>query len=145
APSRPRSRAPCEEWRLSRRSHHVPRTAAVRIVGGAGAFRRYHRRAERIRRATAAAEGRAIVRLLEPAQDLTTDALGGLVRFQCPDVEPPLGVEISQLPAQAQARFRDRANAAPLAVAHLERGPDQLLRRHVPGTTDDAGILVLDS
>src|ERR1017187_9089806 len=88
-------------------------------------------------------EGGAIVRLLDAAEDFATDAY---LRLKCGDlrnVEELLRVVCCELFAQAIAALRDCADAAPLAVGHLEDLADQFLRREVAGLVEDARVLVL--
>src|SRR5262249_33052812 len=66
------------------------------------------------------AERRALVRLLDAAQDLAADAQGRLLSTHGGHVEAALGVELGELFAEAVAAGGDGADAAPGAVAGLE-------------------------
>ena len=90
------------------------------------------------------AEGGAVVRLLDAAQDFAADADVRLERGDLGDVEELLGVVRGELLAQAVAAHRDGADAAPLAVAHLEDFADELLRGQIAGLVEDARVLVFD-
>src|SRR5579871_649070 len=59
------------------------------------------------------------------------------------DLEDTLGIVSAKLGTQSVAALRDRANAAPFAVTHLEDILDQLFRRRVALLSDDPAVLVL--
>ena len=118
--------------------------AAVGVVGGTGPFGRDHRRAQRRLRRAFAAERRAVVRLLQPLEDLPADADRRFLRLDAVDVEEPLGVVVAILVAQLEAALRDQADAPPLAVADLEDVVDQPPGRGVALGPDGPGVRVLD-
>ena len=103
----------------------------VGVVRSARALGRHHGRAQRMLRRAQRAEGRAIVRLLDAAQNLAADADLRLERGDLGNVEELLRVVRGKLLAQAVAAAGDGADAAPLAVADLEDLADQLLRRQI--------------
>ena len=100
--------------------------AAVGVVGGTRPFGRDHRRPQRRLRRAFPAERRAVVRLLQPLQDLPADADRRFLRSRCSSTsKQPLGVVVAILVAQLVAALRDQADAPPLAVADLEDVVDQ--------------------
>src|ERR1039458_6340815 len=120
------------------------KVAAVGVVRSARALGGDHGCAEGMLRIAERAEGRAIVRLLDAAQDFAADAY---LRLECGDlgdVEEFLRVVRSKLLAQTVPAARNGADAAPLAVAHLKDLADQLLRRQIAGLVEHARVLVLD-
>ena len=83
--------------------------AAVVVVGGAGALGRDHRRAERVLRRAAGAEGGALVRLELAPQHLAGAALAPApATLIVAQAEAQLGVEVGELLAQREAAPRDR-------------------------------------
>src|SRR5262249_61661269 len=93
APFPRRSPAPSSRSRPSRDGLRVP--PAVRVVRRACALGRNHRGAERMLGSTGRAERRAVVRLLQPAQDLAADAVSRLEGLDGADIEPTLGVPVA--------------------------------------------------
>src|SRR5262249_50711771 len=118
--------------------------AAVLVVGGARALGGDHRRAERAPRRALASERRAVARLLQAAEDQAAHAERRLMRLDGVDLEALLGVVLAVLPADPIARLRDRADAAPLAIADLEHLEHDVPCRAIAVARDRAGVLVLD-
>src|SRR5207302_5036590 len=100
--------------RTPERDGGLPMEPAEVVVGGAGALRRDHARADRGLRRAGGAEHLALPRLDDSLQDLTT--LAGL-RICYPHVRQritQLRVEGAELRAQPERALRDEAEAAPL-------------------------------
>src|SRR5690348_10581547 len=92
----------------------------IGVVGGAGAFGRYHGGAQRMQRRAGGAERRAIMGLFNPLEDLAADAPVVFPGVEVGDLEAPFGVVGAVLPAQLITAFGDGADAPPLLVARLE-------------------------
>src|SRR5664280_2855884 len=120
-----------------------PQVPAIGVIRGASAFRRNHRRSQRMLRIAFLAECRAIVRLLDAAQDLTADANLGLEGINLLHVEKTLGIMLAELPAQFVTAFRNRPHPSPFAIGDLKHLKNQFLRRLVPFPVQDARIFVL--
>src|ERR1017187_6037092 len=89
------------------------------------------------------AKGRAIVRLLDAAQDLTADANLGLQGIDLLNVEQLFRIMLAELPAQFVTAFRDGPHPSPLAIGDFKHIEYQSLRRLVPFPIQDARVLVL--
>ena len=72
--------------------------ASIGVISGASAFGGDHGGAERSLRRAKRPEGRTIVRLLNPLQDLPADTDRGLFGIDLFDFEEPLGIVINDLP-----------------------------------------------
>src|SRR5664280_1344728 len=120
-----------------------PQVPAIGVIGGTSAFRRNHRRSQRMLRITFLAECRAIVRLLDAAQDLTADANFGLEGIDLLHVEKTLGIMLAELTTQFVTAFRNRPYPSPFAIGDFEHIEHQLLRWLVPFPVQDARIFVL--
>src|SRR6185295_10261433 len=101
--------------------------AAVGEVGGAGALGRDHGRAQRALGRAGAPERRAIMRLLQAAEDLPADAGRRLQRLHGAYLESALGVELAELVPEPQAALGDGPDPSPLAIPDLEGRPHQPL------------------
>src|SRR5262249_34506516 len=84
-------------------------TSAIVIVSSACAFRRYHRRTQRILRGALHGESRALVRLLDALQDESADALRRLTRGLAGEREAPVGIVFLKSSAQLKATRRNFA------------------------------------
>ncbi len=82
------------------------------------------------------------MRFLQPLEHLPADAQARLLRLDVVHLEEALGVVVAVLVAQLEAAFGDQADAAPLAVAHLEDVLDQPPRRRVALDPHGPGVLV---
>ena len=98
------------------------------VISGAGAFRRHHRRPERVFRRAGFSEGRAVVRLLEPLKDQSADADARLGDLNAFDVEPLFRIKLGIGGAEPKAALRNRSDASPLAVGDFEDVADQAER-----------------
>ena len=120
---------------------------AIAVVGGAGALRRHHRRAERMLGRAARAEGRALGRLAaRPCRTRPLDALGRLVDADVGRRRSALGVE-----ARDSAARRPRPLCGISPMPRQLRGDDleDLARSArcagaLPSRRTDARVLVLD-
>ena len=83
------------------------------------------------------------MRLLQAPQNLPADAHLRLRGLQTIHLEQTLGVVVSVF-AESVAARRDRADAAPFAIAHFEDLVDQLFRRGIAVALNDPAILNLD-
>src|ERR1700722_16777446 len=116
----------------------------VRVVCGASALGRYHRRPQGMLGRTKCTEGRAIMRLANAAQDLATDTNFRFKRGDPRYLESVFRVLPGKLIAQMKAAQGNVANATPLAVADFKDAVDDRLRRLVSIRPENAGILVFD-
>ena len=121
------------------------RHTAILIIGGAGALRGHHQRAERPFRRALGAEHLAL-----PGFDGAFQHFAALARFWIRDAnvrnrEFAFGVEGGIGVAKADARMVDRPEAAPLKErAQLVDPQHRIQRRTVAGVGNDAGVLVFD-
>ncbi len=107
----------------------VPLTASSPILppGKKGALARDHRGAERAARRALFPKRRALVGLDQPLQHLAAVAERRLCGADIGHREARLGVEVAVRVAQPPAALRDRPDAAPAAVGHLEHVREHLL------------------
>src|SRR5690242_10356775 len=98
-------------------NHRRRQMPSVREVGRTRAFRRYHRRTQGILRRAGLAESRALVRLLQSAENLAADADRRFFRLQIGHLVDALGVEVFIRGTQTIATHGNRSDATPFAVA----------------------------
>ena len=113
-------------------SSHRSSVPPVRVVSGARAFGRHHRRAERMLGRAFFAERGTLMRLLDAFQHEAADAQGGFLGVDFLDFEDPFGIVVAKLVLQFVTALRNRSDTTPLAIAHLEHSVDQLLRGAFP-------------
>src|SRR5664280_2871529 len=101
-----------------------PQVPAIGVIRSTSAFRRNHRRSQRMLRIAFRAECRAIVRLLDAAQDLTADANLGLEGIDLLNVEKTLGIMLAELPAQFVTALRNCPYPSPFAIGDLKNVKD---------------------
>src|SRR5215831_13303276 len=118
--------------------------ASIGVISGASAFGRDHRSAQWSLRRAERPEGRAVVRLSNPLQDLPADADRWLLGIDLFDFEEPLGIMIAKFITQPKPALGNRSDSAPFAITDLKYFGYQSLRRSVAFSLDCAGILILN-
>jgi len=117
---------------------------AVGVVSSAGALCRDHCGSEWMLWGTLGAKGRAVMWLLDAAENLAADADSGLECGNLGDIEDLFGIVTRELRAQPVAAQRDGSDAAPLAVADFEDLANETLCGDVAASVENAGVLVFD-
>ena len=87
---------------------------AIGVIGSTGSLGGHHRCAQRRLRRAFLAESGAIVRLLQPLEDLPADAHRRFLRLDIVHLEEPFGVVVAVFVAELEAALRDQADSAPL-------------------------------
>src|SRR6059058_5893117 len=115
------------------------------IVGGAGSFRRDHRRSQRRLGCAAGAEGRALGWLLQTLKNLAADTQTRFRHFDVLARKSSLGVVVGIRRAQPKAALWNHPDAAPFAVGDFENFLQKCPRLGISFTADDTGILIFDA
>src|SRR5437763_15686541 len=100
---------------------------AVSIIGGTGAFRRYHRGTQRHLWRAFLAKRRTLVRFLQPLEHLPADAHRRFLRLDVFHLEEPLGVAVAVVVAEFESTPGDHADAAPSAITSFKDLIDHFL------------------
>src|SRR5262249_45893892 len=141
APCRPCRRfGRCPSWPRRALPHRVE-IATVLVVRRAGALGGHHGGAQGMLRVAVAAEGGAVGRLTQSAQDEAADAARGLLGLDGVHVEALLGVVLAVLVTDAVAGLRDGTHPAPLAIGDLEDLEDEIACGPVPVPGDRPHVL----
>src|SRR5579864_5370207 len=112
------------------------------IVGRARAFGRYHGSAQRIFGRALHSKGRTLVRLLEPLQNQSADALRRLLRGLASEGESAVGIVFLKSSAQLKTAGGNLAQAAPLSRRNFKYLRNSLLRRAIPFPAHGARVLI---
>src|SRR5438093_12979729 len=95
------------------------------IVGGAGPFRRDHRRSQRRLRRAVGAEGGALGRLFQPLKNLAADAQARFGHFDVLARKPSLGIEFSIRRGEPKPAVWNDSDAEPFAIGNFEHVPQK--------------------
>lgn len=125
---------------LSRREC-VPSILVIRRTRTLG---RDHGCAQRIFRGAARPECGTIGGFLQALEHFRTNAFGGLLGSHSFGSKDAIGIECSIFLPEAEAAFRNPADAAPFPVTYLEHFRQYFLGMQVPLIRHGSDILVLD-